>query len=98
MGATTGVTIAQAVALTNAAIEELAVGPERVTAADPAQVRVDWDDCPVQSRRMKMFHIRAALSSEMSRYMHQMPEVLLVADDGVVTSLFASAVGTKVGA
>jgi hypothetical protein len=99
MGTTTaGMTVAEAVTLVNEAIRELAVGPEQVIAVDPAEVTVDWDAWLTRSRCSKMSQIRSVIRCELSRRLHQMPEVLLVAEDGAVTGLYRWDDGTKVGA
>jgi hypothetical protein len=97
MGSTAGIiTAAEAVTLVNGVIEELAVGPERVMAADPARVAVDWDAHVSGARYSKVMAVRTAIRVEMNRYLHQMPQVLLVAEDGVVTAIFGQDIGTKV--
>jgi hypothetical protein len=83
----------EAIALVNLEICGLEVGPEQVTAADPAQTPVDWDDRPAQARRLKMLDVRSVVRCKLP--LHQMPEVLLVAEDGAVTSLFEWNVGTQ---
>jgi hypothetical protein len=95
MGTTTGITAEMAVELVNEAIVKLEVGPERVVAA-AAAFTVDWNDRPPSGRRNKMFVIRDRVRGELWDFLHQMPEVLLVADDGVVAGVFSMDVGTKV--
>jgi hypothetical protein len=92
-----GMTIAEAVALVNAAITKLEVGPELVTAMDPAQVDVDWDQRPSSARRGKMIAVASRVATELSGIRHQMPEVLLVADDGTVIGFFGAQVRTLAG-
>jgi hypothetical protein len=93
MGTTkTGMTVAEAVALVNDAIVKLEVGPERVTAMDPERVDVCLDLRPSSSRCGKMAAVASRLASELQDFRHQMPEVLLVADDGVVTGFFGTQV------
>lgn len=85
-----------AVALVGTAIKALQVGPETVIAADPASATVDWDMYPVPARRSKMFHVRAAVMSELAGVIHQLPQVYLVAEDGVVVTLFGTEYGRLV--
>jgi hypothetical protein len=94
-----GMTVGEAVALVNEAIKKLEVGPERVTAVDPAQVDVDWDwgQRPSSARCMKMLAVASRVDTELSDYRHQMPEVLLVADDGAVTGFFGNLVRIMTG-
>lgn len=60
----------------------------------------DWEagvplrDKPPQARRSKMGSVRGAVRSRLP--LHQMPDVLLVAEDGAVASLFEWNVGRRV--
>lgn len=89
-------TVAEAVELVNEAIAALAVGPEQVIAVDPDEVTVDWDTWLCSARFSKASVVRNAVRGEVHGYLHQMPQVLLVAGDGAVMGLFGLESGTKV--
>lgn len=94
MGTRTGMTVTEAVELVNEAIVDLDVGPEQVVAMNPADITVDWDARPDQPRCSKVFNVRCAVKAKLP--LHRMPEVLLVAEDDVVTGIFNQGVGTWV--
>lgn len=89
-----------AVELVKLAIRKVDPGPEAVTAVLPAGVIVDWGD-PGSSgsqwvtppRRDKMQLIRAAVRArlDMAGVLVKLPQILLVADDGIVIELLGGA-------
>ena len=90
-------TVAEAVEFVNEAISDLTVGPERVMAVDPEEVTVDWDARMSSGRHSKAFAVRTAVRVEVQRLLHQMPQVLLVAEDGMVCAIFGTDTGTRMG-
>jgi hypothetical protein len=88
---------AGAVAAVTAILGDLRPGPEPVTAADPDTTPVDWDPpCPEDEddalpghRADKMLITAAAVRRRAAEdgILHQLPQLLLVADDGAVAEL-----------
>jgi len=69
------------------AMAMLGVGPEKVIAADPADVQVDWDTEPSPDRVGKLRAIWTAVRAEIRPFLHQMPEVLIIDDTGGVVGV-----------
>lgn len=87
-------TIDEAVALVSKAIGEAEPGPESYAATGPASVNVDWDYRLSSARASKLASVRSAVRSDLP--LHQMPQVLLVAEDGAVMGIFGLDTGMRV--
>jgi hypothetical protein len=72
------------------ALIEAAPAPEDITVANPASVPVDWDAEIDPARRDKTQVIRHAVRGELrfSGVLHQLPQLLLIADGGACIELF----------
>lgn len=89
-------TITTALHLVNGAIIEAGAGPEPVSAVDPATASVNWDAILAPARDDKMRVIRLAVRGclRCAAVLHQLPQILLVADDGACIELFG---GSRTG-
>lgn len=90
--------VAGALLIVEGILRDLRPGPEQITAADPDAFQVRWDrgdlrgrvaDLP-GARRDKMLAIHAVVrrAAVQLRLLHQLPQVLLMAEDGAVVEMF----------
>lgn len=76
-------------------------GPETIRAADPAATHVRWhtgklrdeeNPDPARVDKMRVICSRFRREAVVAGVLHQMPQILLVADDGTVIKLFSSSI------
>ena len=90
--------MAEALELADAILASLRPGPELVSAADPDSTPVTWDSenwrdrdrnlDPARADKMRVICGRVRREAARMGVLHQLPQLLLAADDGAVVELF----------
>jgi hypothetical protein len=92
--------MAAALSQAEALLASIQPWPETVRAADPAVTEVRWDTGrahdgrdldPARVTKMRIICRRFRQEAVAAGVLHQMPQILLIADDGAVIRLFGSA-------